>query len=146
MAPPAPAASTIRVGGVAPPADAIRKKAANAVSATPEARPSSPSMRLTALMTATSQATVSGSAHAPSDTLPHGPSSRSIDRPSPKATSATTTWPESFTRARMPCRSSSTPMAAISAAPTRIAGKWPVSRLSGEPAARATTRAAAMPR
>ena len=37
-------------------------------------------------------------------------------------------------------------MAAINAVPTRIAGRWPVSRRNGDPAVRATTSAAAMPR
>ena len=131
---------------MAPPAEAITKSAPKAVNATPEARPSRPSIRFTALITATIQATVSGTDQAPSTSEPQGPSRRSSDRPKATATRAIPTWATSLTRARMPRRSSMIPTPAINAVPSRIAGRSPLRMVSEGSTRVATSSAATTPR
>ena len=145
------AARAAMIGSVgSTPAEAERSaNAPSAVSTTPAARPSSPSIRLIALMIRTIQPTVSGSASHPRSTMPHGMSSRSRRSPSAKASTAATTCQKSFTSAGMPRTSSMTPTTTRSAAPARIAGarfgrRLPIAFRSFAPAREASATAKAI--
>ncbi len=75
--------------------------------ATPPARPSSPSMRLTAFTTPTIHRSVNGSDSIPSGIGgPKGQVMLSIRRPTPHMASATANWTVNFSRAPHPRKSS----------------------------------------
>ena len=91
------------------------------IAQTPEARPSTPSDRLTTFMTTTRPISVSGPPSSPRSTRPMNGNVKSSTR-TPESTqiSAAATWPSSFTPGERSRRSSSSPTAVISAAAPRM--------------------------
>src|SRR4051794_349845 len=112
---------------------------------TPAARPSTPSEKFTTFMRKTRPSRVSGSAALPRSTWPMNGSVKSVTTtPESTGISAAITWPTSFAPAGSSKRSSSAPIAVITAAPPRIARVVEVSG-SSTMAASTTPAKIAMP-
>jgi hypothetical protein len=108
---------------------------------TPAARPSTPSVKLRTFITATIPNTVSAAPPtSPSSMVPtSGIEISSTVTPESTGTSAAATWPRSFTAGGRSIRSSTAPISAIAAAPSKIPR---VSASSGTNRALATRTAA----
>ena len=126
-----PAASTASSAAASctPTAAAASRVGTAAMAATPAASPSSPSRRLTALLTPTSHSTVTGTDQGPRWAMREEPPSRdgteiqSMRRPSPTETAAPASWPRSLAWGDSPRRSSTRPTTKTTAVPPSTASR-----------------------